>query len=119
MKNIFRLLAAAAIVSMTVSCDLTLYPEDAESPEVYFKSEAHFEQWTNYLYSGLLDSPDAVSRYNADDMVDKSMGDIIQGLRLASDDMSANNEWDWDMLRRINYLLAHSSNCEDEALRTK
>ena len=119
MKNIFRLLAAAAIASMTVSCDLTLYPEDAESPEVYFKSEAHFEQWTNYLYSGLLDSPDAVSRYNADDMVDKSMGDIIQGLRLASDDMSANNEWDWDMLRRINYMLEHSSNCEDEALRTK
>ena len=119
MKNIFRLLAAAAIASMTVSCDLTLYPEDAESPEVYFKSEAHFQQWTNYLYSGLLDSPDAVSRYNADDMVDKSMGNIIQGLRLASDDMSANNEWDWDMLRRINYLLEHSSNCEDEALRTK
>ena len=119
MKNIFRLLAAAAIVSMTVSCDLTLYPEDAESPEVYFKSEAHFEQWTNYLYSGLLDSPDAVSRYNADDMVDKSMGNIIQGLRLASDEMSANNEWDWDMLRRINYMLEHSSNCEDEALRTK
>ena len=119
MKNIFRLLAAAAIVSMTASCDLTLYPEDAESPEVYFKSEAHFEQWTNYLYSGLLDSPDAVSRYNADDMVDKSMGDIIQGLRLASDSMSGNNEWDWDMLRRINYLLEHSSNCEDEALREK
>ena len=119
MKNIFRLLAAAAIVSMTVSCDLTLYPEDAESPEVYFKSEAHFQQWTNYLYSGLLDSPDAVSRYNADDMVDKSMGNIIQGLRLASDDMSANNEWDWDMLRRINYMLANSSNCDDEKLRTK
>ena len=81
MKNIFRLLAAAAIAAMTVGCDLTLYPEDAESPEVYFKSEAHFEQWTNYLYAGLLDSPDAVSRYNADDMVDKSMGNIIQGQR--------------------------------------
>lgn len=119
MKNIFRFLAAAAIAVTAVSCDLTLYPEDAESPEVYFKSEAHFEQWTNYLYSGLLDSPDAVSRYNADDMVDKSMGDIIQGLRLASDSMSGNNEWDWDMLRRINYMLEHSSNCEDEALRTK
>ena len=119
MKNIFRLLTAAVIAAMSVSCDLTLYPEDAESPEVYFKSEAHFEQWTNYLYAGLLDSPDAVSRYNADDMVDKSMGNIIQGLRLASDDMSSNNEWDWDMLRRINTLLANSSNCQDEALRTK
>ena len=119
MKNIFRLLAAAAIAAMTVGCDLTLYPEDAESPEVYFKSEAHFEQWTNYLYAALLDSPDAVSRYNADDMVDKSMGSIIMGQRLASDSMSGNNEWDWDMLRRINYMLANSSNCEDEALRTK
>ena len=119
MKNIFRLLAATALAALTAGCDLTLYPEDAESPEVYFKSEAHFEQWTNYLYAGLLDSPDAVSRYNADDMVDKSMGDIIQGLRLASDSMSGNNEWDWDMLRRINYMLENSSNCEDEALRTK
>lgn len=117
--NIFRMMAVAALAVFSTGCDLTLYPEDSVSPDLYFKSESDFEQWTNYLYAGLLDSPDAVSRYNADDMVDKTMGDIIQGTRLASDAMSANNEWDWDMLRRINYLLEHSGNCEDEAVRTK
>lgn len=119
MKNIFRLLSIAAFGVVAASCDLTLFPEDSVSPEVYFKSESDFQQWSNYYYSALLDNADAVSRYNADDMVDKSMGDIIQGTRLASDSMSGNNEWDWDLLRRINYQLTNSVNCEDEALRTK
>ena len=113
------MIAVAALAVGTVSCDLTLYPEDAVSPEVYFKSESDFEQWTNYLYKALLDDANTVSRYNADDMVDKSMGSIIQGTRLASDAMNGNNEWNWNMLRRINYLLENSSNCEDEAVRTK
>lgn len=119
MKNVFKMIAVAALAVGTVSCDLTLYPEDAVSPEVYFKSESDFEQWTNYLYKALLDDANTVSRYNADDMVDKSMGSIIQGTRLASDAMNGNNEWNWNMLRRINYLLENSSNCEDEAVRTK
>ena len=117
MKNVFKMIAVAALAVGTVSCDLTLYPEDAVSPEVYFKSESDFEQWTNYLYKALLDDANTVSRYNADDMVDKSMGSIIQGTRLASDAMNGNNEWNWNMLRRINYLLENSSNCEDEAVR--
>ena len=119
MKHIFKAISAVILCAAAAGCDLTLYPEDAVSPEVYFKNETDFEQWTNYLYAGLLDDANTVSRYNADDMVDKSMGNIIQGLRLASDAMSGNNEWDWDMLRRINYLLEHSSNCDDEAVRTK
>lgn len=119
MKNVFKMIAVAALAVGTASCDLTLYPEDAVSPEVYFKSESDFEQWTNYLYKALLDDANTVSRYNADDMVDKSMGSIIQGTRLASDAMNGNNEWNWNMLRRINYLLENSSNCEDEAVRTK
>lgn len=119
MKNVFKMIAVAALAVGTASCDLTLYPEDAVSPGVYFKSESDFEQWTNYLYKALLDDANTVSRYNADDMVDKSMGSIIQGTRLASDAMNGNNEWNWNMLRRINYLLENSSNCEDEAVRTK
>lgn len=119
MKNIFRFVSAAILAVSATGCDLTLYPEDAVSPGVYFKSESDFEQWTNYLYRALLDDADAVSRYNADDMVDKSMGSIIQGTRLASDNMNGQNEWNWTMLRRINYLLENSYNCEDEAVRTK
>ena len=76
MKNIFRTISAVTLFVAVAGCDLTLYPEDAVSPEVYFKNESDFEQWTNYLYVGLLDDANTVSRYNADDMVDKSMGSM-------------------------------------------
>ena len=63
----------------------------------------------------LLDSPDSASGLNADDMVDKSMGDVISGTRMASDESG----WTWTSLRKINYYPQNSHNCTDEAARTK
>ena len=48
-------------------------------------------------------------------MVDKSMGDVISGTRMASNEKG----WTWTALRKINYYLANSHNCTDEAVRTK
>lgn len=44
-------------------------------------------------------------------MVDKSMGDVISGTRMASDESG----WTWTSLRKINYYLQNSHNCTDEA----
>lgn len=105
--------------SLCLSCDLTLLPEDSVTPDTYFQTATDLELWSNHFYYALLDDGDAVSRINADDMVDKSMGSVIQGTRLASDNMSGYNEWNWSELRKINYLLEHSSNCKDEEVRAK
>ena len=63
----------------------------------------------------MLESPDNAAGLNADDMVDKSMGDVISGTRMASNEKG----WTWTALRKINYYLANSHNCTDEAVRTK
>ena len=108
---------ASIILMFTVcGCDLTLLPEDTVTPDTYFKSETDMQLWTNHFYL-LFDGAETPAGQNADDMVDKIMGEVISGTRLASDDADGINEWNWDELRRINYFLEHSSNCEDEAVK--
>ena len=96
------------------SCDLTLIPEDTVTPQTFFKTETDLRLWTNQFYT-MLESPDNAAGLNADDMVDKSMGDVISGTRTASNEKG----WTWTALRKINYYLANSHNCTDEAVRTK
>jgi hypothetical protein len=111
-KNIFAILPLLFIAS----CDLTLIPEDTVTPSAYFKSETDLQLWTNQFYS-ILDTPDNAGGVNADDMVDKTMGEVISGTRLASEDIDGANEWNWKLLRKVNYLLQNSSNCSDLSVR--
>ena len=82
--------------------------------ETFFKTETDLRLWTNQFYT-MLESPDNAAGLNADDMVDKSMGDVISGTRMASNEKG----WTWTALRKINYYLANSHNGTDEAVRTK
>ena len=118
MKYIYRILAAMTGAVMFASCDLTLLPEDKVTPETYFKTAVDMERWTNRYYT-LIVNPETSTRYNADDMVDKSMGSIIEGTRMASDAMDGALEWGWKPLRWINYHLANSKNCEDQEVKDK
>ena len=63
-------------VALFNSCDLTLLPENAVTPENYFQNKSDLELWTNQFYT-LLDEPDASAGTNADDMIDKGMGQVI------------------------------------------
>ena len=114
MKTLHKILATLLLGTACTGCDLTLIPEDTVTPQTYFQSEVDLRLWTNQFYT-LLDSPDSASGLNADDMVDKSMGDVISGTRMASDESG----WTWTSLRKINYYLQNSHNCTDEAARTK
>ncbi len=113
----FKIFAILMVFTLT-GCDLTLLPEDAVSPETYFKTETDLQLWTNQFYT-LFDSAENLSGQNADDMVDKSMGSVIDGTRLPSDGHNGTNEWNWKMLRNINYYLQNSSNCTDEKIRSE
>lgn len=114
MKTLHKILATILLGAACSGCDLTLIPEDTVTPQTYFQSEVDLRLWTNQFYT-LLDSPDSAAGLNADDMVDKSMGDVISGTRMASDESG----WTWTSLRKINYYLQNSHNCTDEAARTK
>ncbi len=113
----FKIFAILMVFTLT-GCDLTLLPEDAVSPETYFKTETDLQLWTNQFYK-LFDSSDNLSGQNADDMVDKSMGSVIEGTRLPSDGHNGTNEWNWSMLRNINFYLQNSSNCTNEKVRSE
>ena len=82
MKAINKIIILGMAVALFNSCDLTLLPENAVTPENYFQNKSDLELWTNQFYT-LLDEPDASAGTNADDMIDKGMGQVIEGTRSA------------------------------------
>ena len=110
--NITKNIVAVFFAAMGLcGCDLTLIPQDSLSPENYFQNETDLRLWTNAFYT-MFDSSDCASQ-NADDVVDTSFPDYIQGSRSPE----VEGGWSWSKLRDINYYLEHSSNCKDEAVR--
>ena len=83
MKAINKIIILGMAVALFNSCDLTLLPENAVTPENYFQNKSDLELWTNQFYT-LLDEPDASAGTNADDMIDKGMGQVIEGTRSAA-----------------------------------
>ena len=114
MKAINKIIILGMVTTLFSSCDLTLLPENAVTPENYFQNKSDLELWTNQFYT-LLDEPDASAGTNADDMIDKGMGQVIEGTRSAASETG----WSWSKLRHINYFLQHSSNCDDETARSQ
>ena len=114
MNTLQIILATILLGAACSSCDLTLIPEDTVTPQTFFKTEPDLRLWTNQFYT-MLESPDNAAGLNADDMVDKSMGDVISGTRMASNEKRRT----WTALLNITYNLPTSHNCTDEAVRTK
>lgn len=110
-RNILYGIMIAVVFALT-ACDLDRIPEDTLSPQTYFSSENELRLWTNYFYSQ-LDSPNSLAGQNADDNIDSSLGEVMDGQRSASDE----GGWNWSMLRSINYYLQHSHQCKDEKAR--
>ena len=113
MKNI-KNLVIGSFFFVLAGCDLTLIPEDSVTPDTYFASKNDLELWTNQFYT-LLDGADNAAGINADDNVDRSLGDVINGTRSAADESG----WTWTKLRAINYYLQNSGRCTDESARNQ
>lgn len=112
-KQIQKIALLGLLGIVLSSCDLTLLPEDSVTPVQFFKTRADLELWSNQFYT-MLNNPDTDAGVNADDMIDKSMGAVIEGTR-----SPASESWSWTHLRNINYLLEYSENCPDEAARNE
>ena len=111
MKKYIGLLIAAALL---FGCNIDRFPEDSVTPENYFKTETDLELWCNGFYTMFTTADDATGM-DADDVLDNSLSDYMAGTRSPSTESG----WTWGQLRRINYLLEHLGNCEDDAVRAK
>lgn len=107
MKKILLTLAAAFGM---VSCNLDQLPEDAISPETFFKTENDLLLYTNSFYN-VLPTAEDVYNEDVDNVVKNSLRDELQGTRVVP---TSDGGWKWDALRNINYFLANSDKCADK-----
>lgn len=118
MKRRYIYLLTALLIGLS-SCNdsyLERYPLSELAPENYFLTAAELENYTNAFYTEL---PDALAiHYNApnqaDDEARNTLAAEIQGTR---ETPSSGSGWNWTELRQINFYLANSHKCTDEAAR--
>jgi len=103
------------LAAMTACNELDKYPMDAVNSEVYFKDASQLEQYSNQFYTIF---PGAAAMYNeaSDEISITELADEVRGTRLIPTDASGTN-WNWSMLRRINYMLEHLDQCTDASTR--
>ena len=121
MKKIFIFIIAALFC--LCSCDvrtldydvLNKTPQSKISPTDFFSTETELQLYTNPLYD--LFGNDVMFKMSSSD---KFSDHFVEGI--LTDEQTGNRaatetSWSWVSLRRINSLLANSSNCEDENAR--
>jgi len=103
------------LAAMTACNELDKYPLDSVNSEVYFKTAAQMEQYSNQFYTIF---PGAAAMYNeaSDEISINELSDEVRGTRVIPTDASGTN-WNWSMLRRINYMLEHINQCESASVR--
>lgn len=118
MRNLYL---SGLFILFTTACNddyLERYPLSELAPETYFRTSNELRNYTNAFYS-LLPDEDGVYNYGtgtlaADDEARNGLSAEIQGNRTTP---SSDGGWTWSELRRINFFLAHSHQCADEAAR--
>ena len=119
-KNInmkFSHIMLAVILFTMTACEdfLVRKPKDELSPDTYFRTETECQLYTNNFYTIL---PAASDFYQEDDdyVIPKSLSDKVKGTRVVP---ATAGTWNWNMLRQINFFLAHSHQCEDNEVRER
>lgn len=95
------------------------YPLDSLSPETYFRNEAELSAYTNSFYGILPNLTDNFYNgyYQGDDIVQKTvLTQFRSELRTVP---ASGGGWNWTNLRSINFFLANSHQCTDQAVRER
>ena len=108
MKKISFFIVLTSVLLLS-ACSMDKYPEDKLSPETYFSSAQELKLYTNYFYKLMPTGADLYEE-EGDHFVAPVPSRQVQGTRLIPE---TDNKWNWEVLRKINFYLAHSSNCED------
>ena len=114
MRNI-NIFATLLAMSTLVSCNLDVISQDSISPDTYFSKESELELYTNQFYTL---EPDAEDIYNEPSNLIVS-GNTLPAVMVGVTRTipSDGGGWSWSALRHINYFLANSDRCPDEAAR--
>ena len=112
MKKISFFVVLTSVLLLS-ACSMDKYPEDKLSPETYFSSAEELKLYTNYFYS-LMPTGEEMYAEEGDHFVAPVPSREVQGTRLIPE---KDSKWNWEVLRKINFYLAHSANCEDEDAR--
>lgn len=114
MKNIFRLLTLAVVLSLACSCEkfFDIRPLDTLSPDTFFSKEEELMAFSNKFYT-IIDAPYVEG---ADIYVPASLSEEVRGARQIP---NSGGGWSWTMLRDINTMIGYLDHCDDEAVRLK
>lgn len=109
------LLAGAGAVS---SCNdkLDLFPEDQVTPATFYKNEKELRLATNQLYTETVPYANSIYEDPGDIVMQTFLNEAISNQRLIPE---KGGGWTWGTLRNINFFLAHSQQCPDEAARRR
>src|SRR5690606_14807682 len=119
MKRIAYILGIVLTISIVfTSCEniLDLTPQDRLTSQDYFKNEEQLQLYSNQFYADILPGGGGIYADNTDALIISPLDPQISGQRLVPE---KGGGWDWGPLRNVNFLLAHSVNCEDEQVREK
>lgn len=104
------------LCGVTSSCAdiLDVTPEDKQTPDTFFKNENELRIYTNQFYpSGV---PGDIFVDKGDLVIHQQLDKAVSCQRYVTETSSS---WSWSALRDINFYLAHSTNCPDEAARKR
>ncbi len=114
MKRINIILLAGAVFLSSCEDFLTRLPQDALTPEIFFKSEVECELYTNDFYT-LFPSTSIYSE-TVDYIIPLELSSTVIGNRTVP---ASEDAWNWDKLRDINFFLEHSHQCEDPLVKSE
>lgn len=108
----YIIITFALIIGLTACDMLDTKPLSQISPETYFKTETDLQLFSNTFYNNLLDK----SPY--DDQSDLYVQQNLSSVMIGGNKRTVPNSgggWSWGNLRKMNTLLAHIDQCDDEA----
>lgn len=108
MKKLSFFIVLTSVLLLS-ACSMDKYPQDSLSPETYFSSAMELKLYTNYFYK-LMPEGEEMYAEEGDHFVAPVPSRQVQGTRLITE---TDSKWNWEVLRKINFYLAHSSNCDD------
>lgn len=108
----YILIAFALIIGLTACDMLDTKPLSQISPETYFKTETDLQLFSNTFYNNMLDK----SPYDdqSDLYIQQNLSDELIGGNKRTVPNSGGG-WSWGDLRKMNTLLAHIDQADDEA----
>lgn len=100
------------------SCEgfLEKYPKDKLVPETYFRNEQDLKLFSNSFYDNLLDKTPYDEQSDLAFQKGNISDELLGGSARETPTNAASGGWSWGQLRKINTMLGHMDQCEDEAV---